>query len=209
MLNRIINPILIIFLILFFYASPAIANVGFPMLIIAWPGMIIALIPIIALESYCLRSMLKLPFAKSLKLMTIANLESTIIGIPLTWVALLLIEMLVSFVGWSIFKIGTELPDVLTYIYMTTLGAAWLVPFEEWVIPAASLFLLIPFYFVTWYVEYRCLKKRIKKTKPAILKGIVRNINLISYGLLGIIVLGWLISSIFGVNWASIIWPLA
>lgn len=213
MLYRIIKPILIIFTILLFYSSPAIANVGFPMLIIAWPGMIIALIPIIALESYCLRSMLKLPFAKSLKLMTIANLESTIIGVPLTWLALLLIEFIMGLAGWLFFKIGFELPKVLAYIFSITLGAAWLTPFADpqghWIVPAACLFLLIPFYFVTWYVEYRCLKKRIKKIKSTTLKRIVRNINLISYGLLGIIVLGWLISSIFGVNWANTIWPLA
>lgn len=204
MICKVTRPILIIFLVVFFYASPAIANVGLPMLTIVWPGMIIVLIPIIFIESYCLRAMLKLPFAKSLKLMTVANLESTIIGIPLTWVALLLIEFVVGLAGWLFFKIGVELPKILAYIFSITLGAAWLTPFAEphahWIVPAASLFLLIPFYFVTWYVEYRCLKKRIKKSKPPTLKRVVRNINLISYGLLGIIVLVWLLSSIFGGN---------
>jgi len=206
---RMTRPILIIFLIVFFYASPALADAGLPMLMIVWPGLIIALIPIVALESYCLRSMLKLPFIKSLKLMTIANLESTIIGIPVTWVLLVFIEIIVSFAGVTIFKSVTEIPEVLSYIFIITLGAPWIAPFTEtqayWIIPAASLFLLIPFYFVTWYVEYRCLKKRIKKTKPAALSRVVRNINLISYGLLGIIVLGWLVFSIFGVAWSKII----
>lgn len=204
MMYRMIRPILIIFLVVFFYASPALADAGLPMLTVVWPGMIIALIPIIALESYCLRTMLKLPFAKSLKLMTIANLESTIIGVPLTWVALLLIEFVVIFTGGYIFKSVTELPEALSYIFIITLGAPWIAPFSEsqayWLIPAASFFLLIPFYFVTWYVEYRCLKKRIKKSKPPTLKRVVRNINLISYGLLGVIVLVWLLSSIFGGN---------
>jgi len=209
MFRRMTRPILIIFLIVFFYASPALADAGLPMLMIVWPGLIIALIPIVALESYCLRSMLKLPFIKSLKLMTIANLESTIIGIPVTWVLLVFIEIIVSFAGVTIFKSVTEIPEVLSYIFIITLGAPWIAPFTEtqayWIIPAASLFLLIPFYFVTWYVEYRCLKKRIKKTKPAALSRVVRNINLISYGLLGIIVLGWLVFSIFGVAWSKII----
>ena len=201
---RMARPTLIIFLIVFFYVAPAMADAGLPMLMIVWPGLIIALIPIIALEAYCLRSMLKLPFSRSLKLMTIANLESTLIGIPITWVLLVLIEMLVYFAGGTIFKSVTEIPEVLSYIFIITLGAPWIAPFTEtqayWIIPAASLFLLIPFYFVTWYVEYRCLKKRIKKTKPATLSRAVRNINLISYGLLGIIVLGWLFFSIFGGN---------
>jgi hypothetical protein len=196
------RPIFIIFLVVLFYASPAAADTGLPMLMIVWPGMIAALIPVIALESYCLRSMLKLPFVRSLKLMTIANLESTIIGIPLTWAVLLLIEIILTFAGSSIFK-STELPEALSYTLMITLGAPWLAPFSQnqayWIIPAASFFLLIPFYFITWYIEYRCLKKRIKKTKPATLSRVVRNINLISYGLLGIIVLGWLVASIFGV----------
>ncbi len=72
-------------------------------------------------------------------------------------------------------------------ILAVTLQAAWLLPYENelnWMIPAAGTFLLIPFFFVSWFSEYFIAKKMIKNTEAVIIKKQVFNANLITYLLL-------------------------
>jgi len=185
--------------LLFAWPSDALANAGIPMIALAMPGMVISLIPVILIESWYLHKYLKIPLRRSFKVMTIANLESTIIGIPLAWLGMLLVEMAVGVFFMMMPESITRANNAFAAAFATIVGAAWLGPDEKygyWTIPLASLVLLIPFYFVTWSYEYSSVKRQMKDTDPMLIKVATRNLNLLSYGLLAVLVLGWLIKSI-------------
>ena len=69
-----------------------LANVGLPMLVIQWPMMALALVPVIVLEAVLVRDLLDLPFWAAMAGMAKANLLSTLVGIPLAWIAALILE---------------------------------------------------------------------------------------------------------------------
>jgi len=125
--------------------------------------------------------------------MTIANLESTIIGIPLAWLGTLLVEMAVAVIFMMMPDSITRANNVFAAAFASIVGAAWLGPDEKygyWTIPLACLVLLIPFYFVTWWYVYSSVKWQMKETNPMMFKIAARNLNLLSYGLLAVLVLG-------------------
>ncbi len=74
------------------FPTPVSADAGVPMLWLVWPAAWMMLVPIIALEAVVARRVLTTGWAESLKVSTVANVVSTLAGIPLTWLALLLIE---------------------------------------------------------------------------------------------------------------------
>lgn len=194
------NQIAIIICLVLFSISPAYANVGIPMLAIALPGMIISLIPIIAIEALYMRWRLKLTFVKALKVSSIVNIESTLIGIPITWVVWVIIEMIVGYLGYRISaSLGTKIPDFIGYAFAFTVGAAWLGPIgksQSWQIPAACLVLLVPFFYVSWLLERSMAKKYLQDISQEDIYKTIFKTNLYSYSLLGIIVIGWLLTSI-------------
>ena len=195
-----IKCIVITFLLVYSAATPAYADMGIPMLAWAWPWMIVSLIPIIIIESLYIQRSLKLSFGRTLKVMSIANIESTLIGIPITWVAWVIIEIILGYMGTLVFEnLHVSLPESASLLFALTVGAAWLTPAESnlyWMVPTASLVLLIPFFYVSWLLERRRTKRLLKEYDPANIKKATFIANLCSYGLLFAIVLGWLIYSI-------------
>ncbi len=128
-------------------------------------------------------------------------LESTLIGIPLTWVVWVLIEAafgyVVAFVGEGV---NFPLPDAMANIFAVTIGAAWLAPIESslyWMVPTASLMLLIPFFYVSYFLERGMARRLLKGISVKDIYKAIFNANLYSYGLLSLIVICWLIVSIF------------
>jgi hypothetical protein len=142
----------LIFLALIFLApSAAFANVGVPMIGVTLVGMVFALAPIIIIEKYVLASWLGLSLWHSTWVMFSANLVSTLIGIPVTWFLLLLAQIST----WDGVPLGIE--TISKKFLAVTWQAPWLVPYDDdlhWMIPAAALVLLVPFFFASWLVEY-------------------------------------------------------
>ena len=161
--------------------SIAYANAGVPMLFLAMPAFLISLVPIVAIETLYISKGLELPLAQSLKTVSISNLVSTVIGIPLTWFLLVLVQMITG--GGGAYGIDSAMGKILA----VTWQAPWLIPYEEdlnWMIPVAGLILLIPFFFASWWSEY-FVSKKFNKTLPSVsIKSKVRNANLITYSLL-------------------------
>ena len=158
------------------------------MLFLAMPAFIVSLVPIILIESVYLSRKLGLPGKKMLKVTTAVNLVSTLVGIPLTWVVLVAIEMAIG--GGSAYGIDTTTGKVLA----VTLQAPWLVPYESdlvWMIPIAGTFLLVPFFFASWWSEYFVARKMLLELDPNLIRSGVRNANLITYSLMLIWPLGW------------------
>lgn len=170
----------------------AYANAGVPMLFLAMPAFVISLVPIIAIEAVYISKGLEITIGQSLKTVSISNVVSTIIGIPITWFLLVAIQVVTG--GGDAYGIDTVMGKLLA----VTWQAPWLIPYEDdlnWMIPVAGLVLLVPFFFVSWWSEY-FVSKKINKTLPLLsIRRKVRNANLITYTLLAAWPVGfWVLS---------------
>jgi hypothetical protein len=138
------SKILILTILASVIPGVAYANAGVPMLFLAMPAFLMSLVPIIAIETLYILKGLELSLGQSLKTVSISNVASTIIGIPLTWFLLVLVQMVTG--GGSAYGINSVMGKVLA----VTWQAPWLIPYEEdlnWMIPVAGVVLLIPFFF--------------------------------------------------------------
>jgi hypothetical protein len=138
-------------------AAMVMANMGLPMVCVTIPTMLIALFPIAWVESFVYRASLDLPRKERFWGTFIANFWSTVVGIPIVWILLFVAQIFIS--GnrrWII-----ETPE--QRIEATVLQAAWLTPYRGhlgWMVPTASLVLLLPFYLGSVFVEHRVLAER-------------------------------------------------
>jgi len=168
-------------------SQPAWANMGVPMIFITLPMMLLGLLPIIAIEGFVLKKQLPLPTKKAFTSAAISNIFSTLIGVPLTWGALLLIQIMTG--GGTSHGIGTLFEKFLA----VTWQAPWLIPYEKdlhWMVPTAMLFLLIPFFFVSWKTESFITAKLNKDTDPQKIKSAYLKANAITYALLTLFPIG-------------------
>lgn len=174
----------------------ASANAGVPMIFLVMPALGLSIIPIILIEAMYLSRKLGLKAASAVKTTTISNLVSTIAGVPLTWLLLVLVQMVAG--GGGAFGLDTMLGKVLS----VTFQAAWLIPYESelyWMIPVAGLVLLVPFFFVSWWSEYLVTKKILQDHPAQTVKVVVRNANIITYTLLVLWPIGfWVINNTAG-----------
>jgi hypothetical protein len=157
-------------------------NAGVPMIFPSLHLMVLALLPIIILEALYLYVSLNISFSDALKNMGIGNVVSTFIGIPITWLLLVIMTYLTG--GGSIYQINTPLKKLAVVVVQS----AWLAPYGRnlrWMIPAAGLVLLIPFFFVSWFFEYWVVSYLLENIELIASNQAVRNANLLSYALLG------------------------
>ncbi len=192
-MRKIKEKLLLTLCILLCMPGMASANAGIPMIFLAMPALGLSIIPIIVIEAIYLSKKLELTIYTAFKTTTLSNLVSTIVGIPLTWLLLVLIQMLAG--GTSGFGLDTTLGKVLS----VTLQAAWLIPYESdlhWMIPVAGSILLVPFFFASWWSEYLISKKMLKAHPAQRIKIAVRNANIITYALLVFWPIGfWMLNS--------------
>lgn len=172
-------------MVLFLAAPPAHANMGIPMLAVVWPVMWILLVPIILMEAAVGTKLLHLEFIHALRIAAIANLISTLIGVPVTWLLLMIFELRVG-KGGGVYGLDTLQGRLLS----VTLQSPWVLPYEEkWVIPAASLFLCIPFCMMSVWAEFNSAQwythNRLPKQELLIWSWTA---NGMSYGMLAIII---------------------
>jgi hypothetical protein len=115
-----------------------------------------ALIPVVLIETLAMRKVVGFTFPKTAGGASLANLCSTLLGVPLAW-AFMFVVLLVTNGGH-----GLEAGTFTRYIASVTLQAAWLAPDEEnlgWMIPCASTVLLLPCFVVSVFLERAVLAK--------------------------------------------------
>src|SRR5262249_10095249 len=116
------------------FPAQAYANAGMPMLFLSWFGMLLALVPIIGVETGILVPLLSMPTRRGLYVAALANGVSTVVGIPVTWFLLVLVQLLTG--GGRLYGLQTPFRKVLA----VTWQAPWLLPYPAdlyWMIPAA------------------------------------------------------------------------
>lgn len=185
---------------LFFLPLPA--DMGLPMIVFAIPAMLILLIPIIVVEGLVCKKMLGLTTWQAMKSNAFSNLASTLIGIPIAWLVMLTREF--GFVGVMAKNESFQNSDSpLAKVIMVLFGSAWVGPPEGgdvWFLPAVTLVLLIPFFFASYWVEYRVIKRMVGKPEGGLpilayprVRIAVRNANLITYGAMFVATSVWLV----------------
>jgi hypothetical protein len=174
-----------------FFASTtsAHADVGVPMIFITLPGMLVALVPITIVETVVLSRRLVLQNRVILKAALMSNAVSTLIGVPIAWAILVALQMGTG--GGRAYGIKSLLGKILA----VTWQAPWLVPYEsdlDWMVPAASVVLLVPFFAASWVIELRVNRRMLPEVDEQALREATRDANLLSYLLLAGVAVGWL-----------------
>jgi hypothetical protein len=174
-------------------------NVGLPMIFPSLVLMAVALVPVVLVETFSIKKILRTNFKKVLVPVLIANLVSTFMGIPVTWFLLTLLE----FASVSVLGAFTD-GNLWTKVFSVTLGAPWVAPGhndEQWIILGAMLFLLVPYGIMSWWVEFKIVqitllgKNQIasatgdESARPEQIKRAVGMANLTSYCLLAVFVI--------------------
>jgi hypothetical protein len=175
-------------------SGTANADAGVPLLFVTFPAMVLALIPVILVETVVVVRMLKLRAWPAAKPVAVANLASTFVGIPLTWLALVLLEIATTG-GGRAYGLDTPRQKFLSVVWQ----APWLIPYGtdlSWMIPTASLVLLVPFFFASYWVESWVVSAMLHKHSVGPVKPAVFRANLASYALLVAFNIVWLIWSV-------------
>jgi hypothetical protein len=166
-----------------------LADAGLPMITFEFPAMVTMLVPVIVVEALVLRRQLSLGTARSVTLSATANIASTLIGIPLSWCAMLVIELVTA----PIIALGAGSP--VQMFARAVLQAAWLPPSDEaqllWLAPVAAMVLLVPAFFVSVVLERRMLTKSCPEISPTDLSRACWRANEVSYALLCICLAGY------------------
>lgn len=173
--------------ILVFLSPAAHADAGIPMLPIAYPVVLLFLLPVIAIESIYLRAKLKTGWWGIVKGVSIVNAVTLILGYPLAWVLAFVVEYVFTGVALLFIKAGFERTIERLPLWASgVLAPAWLGPTEDiWPILVAFVVLLIPAFFLSGYVEARMMAKRIELS-GGVVKRAVWQANVCSYVFLAV-----------------------
>jgi hypothetical protein len=173
--------------------TPLIANMGVPMIFVEMPGMVVALIPIIVLEAIVINRVLALSYRDSFRGVTLSNLASTFIGVPVAWCIMLVLQFAVTIPLFMVSKHHSPNSPVIAVIgYLSSI--AWVPPagaYTHWLIPAASALLLIPCFIVSLWIERRiCIASWRGSDASSVRRGVFYA-NVASYLLLFVVACGW------------------
>ena len=184
-----------------FRVIPLFADAGVPMIFLTFPAMVILLVPVIVVEGFLCQRWLHLGTWQAMKSSAVSNLASTIVGVPVAWATMLGVE----FGGFGLLESSQKIQNwhsPIANVIFFLLSSAWLGPPSEkdvWVIPAATLVLLIPFFFASYWIEYFIMRTMIgvhdaDSTNLAYprVRVAVRNANLVTYGTMFIATSVWL-----------------
>src|SRR6266481_1204845 len=180
---------------------PLLANAGLPMIVFTLPAMLMLLIPIITVEGILIRKWLGVTTRKAMEASALSNLASTIFGVPVAWAIMFGLEFVtLSIIDQS--QVIQNWHSPIAKVIFFSFSSAWIGPpngKNVWVIPAATLVLLVPFFFASYGIEYRIIRTMVgPEGDPANLayprvRNAVRNANLITYGAMFLATAAWLV----------------
>lgn len=134
------------------------ADTGIPMLAVVWPIAWLAFFPVVIIESSIALKGLGLGFRRAFVVTAAANAVSTLVGIPITWFILVVVSIVT---GGGVYR---DLSIPTQALLAVSQDAPWLVPYEHelgWMIPVAAIFLCIPFYFASVWIEYLVVRRMV------------------------------------------------
>jgi len=187
-------------------ALPAHADVGVPMLAVMWPPAWLLLLAIVPVEGYFARWILSLDWRSALGLSLRANLVSTLVGIPLTWFVLLLVEFGTGYAVYLLKVDEASVPSAVQRAVAITVLAPWLGPgdgLSAWIVPAAAAYLCIPFFFASVLIENRVALRRLGPLETPRVRKWSWYANGFSYSIIFACLVAWAIGSALSKHGAS------
>jgi hypothetical protein len=172
--------------------QPAIqlfADAGIPLLggaiFLGW----FAIIPVVFIETVIAVWMLRWRFLFALRWVFLANALTMLLGIPATWFLCVLTELATGGGGWGDGSI------VGVFRSPAWLGPGY-VPEMRWAVPLGLIVLCVPFFLMSWWIEYAFLyavAAKLDKDARIPIRRYAWKANLASYAFL----VGLLILSMF------------
>jgi hypothetical protein len=161
------------------------ADIGLPMIVLAWPAAWLALVPVVAIEAVVAKRILGFGWGRAARLSFMANLLSTALGIPLAWIAVVIPAWLLGAAAdWIT---GGRGRDDWVLALMAPLYVAWLPPpsaHQHWFILVAAIVLCIPFFFMSRWLEFRVAKYYVPADGVALARRWSWTGNAVTYGLM-------------------------
>ncbi len=152
----------------FLAPSTASANIGIPMLAVAWPIAWASLIPVVLIEGGLARRILKLQLGRAMKVSLVANLVSTFVGIPVIW-ALCVMPALVAAVTIR-GSASARMNPLFWILYVPWLPPLTFIGNRSWVIPLCEAILCVPFFVGSAYTEFWVARKMLPGIENAELR---------------------------------------
>jgi hypothetical protein len=159
------------------------------------PVAAVALLPIVLVESLVTLPIVKQRFGLTALRVLAANALSTFVGIPIAWIGMLIVNIATT---------GTRAHGFDTpwnAFQSVVLQASWLVPYEDqlvWLVPAATLILLGPYFLVSVFVERWLLRRQFRDVEPGRITRAAWLANAASYGGLAAYTVFWLVRALPG-----------
>jgi hypothetical protein len=157
-----------------------LANMAVPTLVphVFWG--VCALIPVILIETPFLLRRFELPFRRALWLSALANVRSTLLGIPLAWLLFVILCIPVAIAMDHVAAGQNTFDWILPECLM--LGArSGISPQTEFL---ASMILIVPYYIASVFLERATLRDWLPVAAPASLMRTSIQMNLASYAFL-------------------------
>jgi hypothetical protein len=169
-----------------------LANAGVPMIFWQLPVAVVALLPIVAIESLIAWPILNQRLPHVVLAILKGNAVSAFIGIPLAWIGMLIVNIATT--GGTVHEFRTPMAAFKSIV----LQASWLIPYEDqlrWLIPAATLVLLVPYFFVSVFVERFWLRRRFNECEIGRVALAAWAANFVTYAGLATYTVIWLASA--------------
>ena len=179
--------------------NAAYANIGLPMLSVAWPLSLPSIIPVVLIETWVVCRSLKVAWPYAFGHMIRANALSTIVGVPIAWAMSLGMQLALMFAATEAVGLKLYPPTSAGEVVAVLLTAPWLEPLQSrwvWAVPVAMMVLLIPFFLVSFALEAWYLSKSLCPEDSARSRGAILKANAASYLFLFLACLVWLVISI-------------
>ena len=184
------KPAAIVFCTALLAASPAEANAMLPVFGLAGLGMVVLLVPIIVIESLVAGFYLGISAWSAIKVASVGNLASTVVGIPMTGIVLIFVA-----------AFGGRRTERFFDALFTTPTEDWVdeeatedwdeeeatdrTTEQEWVDGIISLFVLfVLFFLASWGIEYGIAVAMVDERMPSAVNAAILVANAVTYGLL-------------------------
>jgi hypothetical protein len=182
--------------------SPIFADAGIPMLALQMPMMVCLLIPVIIVETLLVRRWLPLTGKEAYLGTSVANVASTIVGVPFAWALMLVMELIITIpLSMAEYHWHWLMNSPVWSFIVFLASVAWFGPAEGnpnlyWMIPTALAILLIPSFIVSVWIETRICLRFWRHLDTASVRRAVFRANLASYGVLFFVACGLLAASL-------------
>jgi hypothetical protein len=172
-----------------------LANVALPSFIGHWIIFTILLPLVAGIEAVVLWRVLNTSLAKSFATAVAANWRSTVAGLPAGWL-MALVGLVPA--GILVALLPASYRDPGFQIVAFTAFTGGVIPNEFSMIAMAigNLLILVPYYIATVHFETQVVEDRHPEIEKPVIASAVRSMNRITYAVLTLIVLCWLVTAI-------------